>query len=275
VTRRPLSRQIAGGARAALQRCLNLFDRASDPSGAPVPPAQLRIHYYGSRDIAAFFRARDAVRAEVFGHGMKASDRVLEIGSGIGNLALALTGTLQGGYDGVEIHAPAVAWCQSRIASRFPGFRFHHADIFSSAYNPEGRLRASAYRFPFADAVFDFVFLGSVFTHMLPEDVEHYLREIGRVLRPGGTAVAGFFLINDARRAAVIEARSVVPFPFADASGRARLHDDRRPEAAIALEEHFVSTVYDTAGLQIRTIRCGDWWNGRAGDRDVNTARAV
>ena len=59
-------------------------------------------------------------------------------------------------------------------------FRFHRADVASEAYNPEGAAPSSTYRFPFRDWSFDFIFLSSVFTHMLPDAVEHYLHEIAR-----------------------------------------------------------------------------------------------
>ena len=270
MTRRPLYRRVGGRVRAILRRSLNLIDRASDPTGAPVPPADLRIFYYRSRDLSAFIHARDAVRTEVLTHGLKPSDRVLDIGSGIGNLALALTGHHQGRYDGVEIHPQAVTWCQAAITGRYPRFRFHHADIFSGAYNPAGRISASSYRFPFADGRFDFVFLGSVFTHMLPDEVAHYLREIGRVLAPGGTCAASFFLLNDDRRADVVAGRSFLAFPCAIENGR--LHDDGRPEAAVTIEEGFVRDAYTRAALRVEKIRRGNWWNGRADDQDVITA---
>jgi SAM-dependent methyltransferase len=270
--RRPLWKRLGGRVRGMSRRALNVFDRATDASGAPVPPAHLRIYYYRTRDIAAFALARNAVRTEALTQGLQPHDRVLDIGSGIGNLALALIGFLVGSYDGVEVHPEAVAWCQSAITTVHPSFRFHHANIFSSAYNPDGRVSASTFRFPFDDRRFDFVFLGSVFTHMLPDDVAHYLAEIGRVLRPGGTCAASFFLLNDERRRAVARGRSFMTFPFEDASGRARLHDLQRPEAAIALDEDFVLRAYDEAGLKAERIRRGDWWNGRADDQDVVTA---
>lgn len=272
LTRRPLYKRIGGCLRSAWRRTLTLFDRASDPSGAPVPPAHLRIYYYRTRDLAAFVRARDAVRTEVLSHGLQPSDRVLDIGSGIGNLALAIAPDLSGAYDGVEIHPGAVAWCRAAISSRYPRVRFQHADIFSSAYNPRGRLTASTYRFPFADGAFDFVYLGSVFTHMLPPDVAHYLSEIARVLAPGGTCAASVFLLNDGRRGDVEAGRSFIPFPFVDGSGLARLHDAGRPESAIAIEESFVMDACVRAGLRVDRIRRGDWWSGRADDQDVITA---
>jgi SAM-dependent methyltransferase len=257
-------------ARGAVQRSLNVFDRATDPSGLPVPPAHLRHYYYRTRELGAFVRARESVGVEVRSHGLKPTDRVLDIGSGIGNLALALADTHQGTYDGIEINREAAAWCQQVITPRYARFRFHHADVEGGAYNRGGRLSASQYRFPFEADRFDFVFLGSVFTHMLPHDVAHYLREIARVLAFGGTCVASVFLLNDERRATVAAGRAFMVFPFEIESGR--LHDRERPEAAVAMEEAFVTAAYREAGLTIEKIRRGDWWNGRADDQDVISA---
>jgi SAM-dependent methyltransferase len=270
---RPLWKRVGGRVRRGVQRSLNVFDRASDPSGAPVPPADLRAYYYRTRDLPAFIRARDAVRVEVLTHGLTPADRVLDIGSGIGNLALALIDAHQGTYDGVEINPEAAAWCRRAITPRNPRFRFHHADVAGGAYNPSGRLTASQYRFPFPDASFDFVFLGSVFTHMLPPAVAHYLAEIGRLLAPGGTCAASFFLLDDDRRGEVEAGRGFMAFPASIES--ARLHDRARPEAAVAIEETFVLDAYSRAGLRIERIRRGDWWNGRADDQDVITALTV
>ena len=196
---------------------------------------------------------------------------MLDIGSGIGILALSLIGSLRGSYDGVEIHPEAVAWCQRTITPRHPTFRFHRADVASRAYNPRGRVPASAYRFPFADRSFDFVFLGSVFTHMLPDAVEHYLYEVSRLLARDGVCVASYFLVNDDTRAGVDSGDSFISFGVQHSSGLCRLHDATVPEAAVALEETFVRRAHDQAGLRIRDIRRGRWWSGEAHDQDVLT----
>jgi SAM-dependent methyltransferase len=231
----------------------------------------LRVYYYGALNPDAFTRACERARVEVTIHGLKPEHRVLDIGSGIGNLAIGLIGFLTGGYDGIEIHPEAVAWCQQAITSQHPHFRFHRADLASHAYNPHGLGAPSAYRFPFPDHSFDFIFLSSVFTHLLPDTVEHYVHEISRLLAPDGVCVASYFLLNDDTRAGVDRGDSFMAFDVRHPSGLCRLHDATIPEAAVALEETFVQRVHQQAELRIQDIRRGSWWNGKAHDQDVLT----
>ena len=68
-----------------------------------------------------------------------------------------------------------------------PGFRFP-SRTSTTASTTRAETKASEYTFPYEDGEFDVVVLTSVFTHMLPDDVAHYLDEIARVLKPGGRA---------------------------------------------------------------------------------------
>jgi len=270
VQKRPTWRRLAGDARSAVYRIATLVDRIVRwRSDALVPPAHLRVYYYRIWNPKAFTRAGEVARTELTIRGLRPEHRVLDIGSGIGNLAISLAGYLHGGYDGVEIHPEAVAWCQRTITPRHPNFRFHRADVASRAYNPHGVVPASAYRFPFRDQSFDFIFLASVFTHMLPDAVEHYLHEISRLLVPGGVCVASYFLLNDETRTGVDQGRSFMTFSVQHPSGFCRLHDATIPEAAVAIEEMFVQRIHDEAGLRIRDIRRGRWWSGEADEQDV------
>ena len=270
--RRPLWRRLAGYVRRGMVRLSTPIDRLlrSDRSH-DLPPAHLRIYYYRSWDPDVFARACEGARFELTSRGLRPQHRVLDIGSGIGNLALALVRVHDGGYDGVEVHGEAVAWCQGAITSRYPTFRFHHVDLASRAYNPGGRAPASTYGFPFPDASFDYVLLGSVFTHMLPADVEQYVREIGRLLAPGGICVSSWFLLNDDTRSAVDAGRSFIAFDVPHGSGVCRLHDAAVPEAAVAYEEAFVRLIHARAGLHIGDVRRGGWWKGERHDQDVLT----
>ena len=69
-----------------------------------------------------------------------------------------------------------VDWAQRTITARYPNFTFQNADIFNKWYNPGGAFAASEYRFPYDDESFDFIFLTSVFTHMLAPDVRRLPR---------------------------------------------------------------------------------------------------
>jgi len=268
--RRPLWRRLASGVRRAMVRLTTPVDRLLRPDRShDLPPAHLRIYYYRSWDPDVFARACAGARFELTSRGLQPHHRVLDIGSGIGNLALGLVRYLEGGYEGVEVNAEAVAWCQRAITSTYPTFRFHHVDLASRAYNRGGRMSASSYTFPFPDASFDYVLLGSVFTHMLPDDVEQYVREIGRLLAPDGMCVASWFLLNDDTKAAVDAGRSFIHFDVPHGSGVCRLHDAVVPEAAVAYDEAFVRKIHARAGLEISDVRRGGWWKGTQHDQDV------
>jgi SAM-dependent methyltransferase len=269
---RPMWKRLASRARAALYRIATPVDRiARWRSDTLLPPAHLRIYYYSTWNPKVFARACQIARIELTSRGLQPEHRVLDIGSGIGNLSLGLIGYLRGGYDGIEIHPEAVAWCQQAITRRHPTFRFHRADLASRAYNPHGRVSPSAYTFPFPNHTFDFIVLASVFTHMLPDAVEQYLGEISRLLAPGGVCVASYFLLNDETRAGVDAGRSFMSFGVEHPSGLCRLNDATMPEAAVALEEAFVRRVHEQAGLRIADVRRGRWWSGEAHDQDVLT----
>jgi SAM-dependent methyltransferase len=269
---RPAWRRLAGALRRRVYRLATPVDRIVRGTNDPLlPPAHLRIYYYGTWDPTAFARACE-IRTELISRGLRPEHRVLDIGCGIGNLAIGLKEFLRGGYDGLDIHSEAIAWCQRAITPRYPSFRFHGADVASRAYNPRGHLSASAYRFPFPDRAFDFIFLASVFTHMKPDAVERYLHEISRLLAPGGRCVESYFLLNDETRRAVEAGRSFMSFDVRHPSGVCLLHDSAVPEAAIAFDEGYVMRLHEQARLRIVDVRRGRWWSGERHDQDVVTA---
>jgi SAM-dependent methyltransferase len=195
--------------------------------------------------------------------GLRPDEAVLDVGCGVGRVALPLTRHLSaaGRYEGFDIVRANVAWCRKAITPRFPNFRFRHADIYNREYNPRGRVRGSDYRFPYPDGSFDLAFLTSVFTHLVPADAAHYLREVGRVLRPGGRCLATFFLLNRESNALVDAGLS--HFTLEPAEGACRVHSRQVPEMCIALDEEFVEEAVKAAGLTVeRPVRYG-WWCGR------------
>ena len=147
------------------------------------------------------------------------------------------------------------------IASEHPNFHFRHVDVFNLHYNPEGRLDPEEFEFPYPEEAFDFVFLTSVFTHMLPPEVRHYLREVRRVLRPQGRCLMTFFLLNEESLDAVRAGRAHRRFAY---EGDGYIYDVREtPEAAVAHPEDDVMGFIKQAGFELHVpIRYG-YWPGR------------
>ena len=191
--------------------------------------------------------------------GLKPDEDVLDVGSGIGRLAVPLTGYLTDGtYTGFDIIESSVKWCRRRIGSRFPNFRFDHVDVYNEHYNPKGKLKASEFDFPYPDASFDFVFLISVFTHMLPDDMRNYLSEVARVLRPGGRCLITYTLWNDV--AAELTALGTPKLMYVHEFDGYRSVESDEPETSIAFDEDDIRALYAKNGLEIsEPIAYGRW----------------
>ena len=191
---------------------------------------------------------------------MKPSDRVLDVGCGIGRMAVPLTNylTADGEYHGFDIVPNAIAWCQEKITPKFNNFQFYHADIYNKEYNPKGRKIAESYKFPFQDNYFDTIVLVSVFTHMLPNDLENYLSEISRVLKPEGKSCITYFLLNDESRKLISENQSTLDFKHK--LNDCLIIDEKYPESAIAYDENVIVRLYREQNMNIEfDIKYGSW----------------
>ena len=130
--------------------------------------------------------------------GLAPEQIVLEIGCGIGRDAIPLTEILtEGRYVGIDIIKRSIDWCRDNIARKNPNFAFYHYDVQDQLHNPAGTIKTTDIRIPLADKSVDRIVLFSVFTHMFQADIEHYLREFKRVLKPSGLVYATTFLFTD------------------------------------------------------------------------------
>ena len=216
-----------------------------------LPPRRLQVAVGGGDYLAI---GREFRRHFVELGGLRPEHDVLDVGSGSGRMAYALKDWLSGSYEGFDVVPEAVEWCRRAIGSRHPNFRFTLADIRSDRYNPGGAHDAAGYRFPYDDDSFDFAFLTSVFTHLRRPAVDNYVRELARVLRPGGRCVATYFLMNE-------EATRLMGGhgQFGFDQGEQLVVDARVPERAVAFREDDVRALHAASGLPIEAVHYGSW----------------
>ena len=190
---------------------------------------------------------------------LKKDSKVLDMGCGVGSLSRFIGDALDayGQYTGMDIIKESIQWCEKHITGLYPNARFRHADIYNKSYNPTGPDLASEYRFPFDDNSLDLVILKSVFTHMVPKDVDNYLSEIGRILKPEGACVATYFVLNEETRACIDSGKTRFDFkyPFEDRL----VTNPEIPEDAIAYDQYKLHSMYASKGMQISRIDSGNW----------------
>jgi ubiquinone/menaquinone biosynthesis C-methylase UbiE len=212
--------------------------------------------------------------------GLRPHERVLDVGCGIGRIAIPLTQYLRppGRYEGFDVVPVGIDWCQSKIASRYPHFRFRLVEIYNQHYAPKARTPARKFRFPYPSESFDFVFLTSVFTHMLPADLENYVYEITRVLRSGGRCLMTFFLLNPESQALTANKQGTISFPHPLCASPCSLQNPNVPEQAVAYEEGYVRKTLQRYGFDSPPeVHYGNWCGRKdhLSYQDVIIARKV
>jgi len=190
---------------------------------------------------------------------LQPNERMLDVGCGIGRKTLPLTQYLNehAAYQGIDITKAGVDWCRERITPKFPNFQFLHIDVYNKLYNPDGKSRPSEYRFPFVDKSFDFVMLGSVFTHMLPDDLENYLSNVRRVLTAKGRCLITYFLLNEESDRLITAGRSTLDLKHVFDEYRSVSLE--KPELAVAFSETWIKGLYKKLGLRIQRVDYGSW----------------
>lgn len=190
---------------------------------------------------------------------LEPTDRVVDLGCGIGRIAIPLTRYLdqEATYRGLDVNAQDIAWCTDHISRAHPNFEFQHADVASREYNPRGSVEARHYELPFPDASCDFVCAISLFTHLTELDAAQYAREIARILVPGGRCFLTFFLMTEESRRRV--AAGQTRLSFTHSLGHSYCHDPNNPEAAIAYDQEKVLSTLTHLGLEPQPPIYGYW----------------
>lgn len=227
----------------------------------PLPPQHLRLM---NDDDERFLEVAAQLARLVYRLGLEDDHELLDVGCSVGRLAIGLlTATdYKGRYVGFDITPKQVRWARRHLGRDYENLNFRLVDVRNDRYNPGGTIEPEDFRFPVRANGFHMACLFSIFTHFYREDIERYLHELARVLRPGGTVVATWFLYDDSTLEA---ARTTSGYPMTFRHDEYTIYNDETdPLRAIAFHEDEVRRMVDRAGLEITTIEHGTW-NGGSG----------
>ncbi|PYQ96556.1 MAG: hypothetical protein DMF96_17955 [Acidobacteria bacterium] len=182
---------------------------------------------------------------------------VVDIGCGIGRMAVAMSKRLREiRYVGFDVVKYGILWCRKRF-SALPGYRFVHANIFNTFYNPRGSEAGSSYRFPVSDSTADFVCATSVFTHMPASEVTHYLRETSRCMKRGAKAYFTAFILDQESRGQIETNLTLLTFRQEHQGAYVETPDE--PDLAVAYDESAFEAMVVRSGLEVVAFYPGNW----------------
>ncbi len=237
---------------------VDLYDSVTGARGTMIPPKG-KI-FIGSGD---FVSTGESIMDQLVAlGGLQPFHRVLDVGCGLGRVTVPLTAYLGSGgtYEGFDIVNSAIRWCRTRISSRYSNFQFTHIDLKNDLYNLRTDDEAKDFVFPYSDAEFDMVFLTSVFTHMVLADVENYLEQIHRVLKPGGVCFATFFIMNSEAQDFMQQSGKEM---FQTVRDHHYLFHAKVKEANVAYDEaYLVEKMIGSKGFKLDQVHYG-FWSGR------------
>jgi ubiquinone/menaquinone biosynthesis C-methylase UbiE len=115
---------------------------------------------------------------------LTSQSRILDVGCGVGRLAIGILNQIGEirSYKGIDVDKTAILWCQRNVSRHHPNFQFIHLDVKNLRYNPNGKTLPLDFIFPFENNTFDIIYLYSVFSHMVLEEIKTYLMEFRRLL---------------------------------------------------------------------------------------------
>lgn len=151
----------------------NPTDNFADPGSLPVPPKHLWEGYAETEEgfletgRVHVTRMVDILSQDNF--QIQSDLKVMELGCAAARMLRWLAGkAVSGEFWGVDICAEHIIWCQQNLS---PPFHF-----FTTTTEPH---------LPFSDGYFDFIYAGSVFSH-ISELADFWFLELRRVLKKGG-----------------------------------------------------------------------------------------
>lgn len=240
-----------------------------DHGGLILPAGHLRTGGPDFQDNDYYIRsARAEADRLIQSWDLTTTTRLLDVGCGTGRLAIGFLSCLgdMTYYRGLDVNPASVQWCTHHINALHHGFQFIRVDVQNTRYNPAGQQISEQLRLPFSAGEFEGIYLYSVFSHMEMWDIQHYLAEFYRLLKPGGRVFLTAFVEEH------VPDMSVNPENYRR-NWQGALH-------CVRFEQHFFETLLTAPGFRIDRFDYGQETDGQSAfylslpDRNVHQLTA-
>jgi SAM-dependent methyltransferase len=171
----------------------------------PVPPLQMITHISGETGESAHLHENYRttgfhVAADIYNTALdlgadphQRDYSIVDLGCGCGRIATYLAQWLESSkFLGVDIWRAGIDWATDHITATYGNYRFH-----CSVPGQKGYESSEHHQVPVDAAKTDYVISTSLFTHLDVGACDGYLREIGRILKPGALAYLTFFFRDE------------------------------------------------------------------------------
>jgi len=261
-----LPRQLRWILRKMYLAPVDLADRLTGRHDPRLPP---KSHVFTGAPVDFAASGRRTLETICSITDVSPSSRILDVGCGVGRLAIAMPDFLDanGGYEGFDIVPEGIEWCKQHIVGPHDNIHFTLADVYNKEYNPKGSRQPADYQFPYEDESFDAAVLLSVFTHMLPADVDRYVGEIARVLKKNGQICASYSIITPESLQLMATGRGSRHFKYN--LGSHWINSKKVPELGVAYDERYLRGIYSKHGLSDPPDIYYGRWCGRSRGLDT------
>ena len=236
---------------------VDLFDKITAKTNKYVPPRGLI--YTGSSLNAEKYLKQGEIQLELLREqiNLMPDDSVLDIGCGVGRTAIALATYINqtGSYKGFDVVKRGIEWCEKGIGKDFYNFNFKYVPLFNDLYNTSNN-KAIDFIFPYKNHSFNKIFTFSVFTHMQIDEIQHYFKEIKRVMKVDGLCFSTFFLYDSENEEYIIKKKDF-NFPF-KGDGYRLMNKDVK-SGNIAIHKNKLDEMLENAKLKLVKIIDGFW----------------
>ena len=150
------------------------FRSRGGPDGYPFPPSRLIYAIIGCNWTSVYWDSGQTIVAnmadilEATGFPLPGRKRILDFGCGSGRLIRHVHTRTPAALFGTDYNAELIDWCSEAL----PFATFTSNNLEPPLGHPNSQ--------------FDYVYARSVFTHLPLETTRRWIRELGRVIEPGG-----------------------------------------------------------------------------------------